>query len=107
MTVEAEAPPVVVDAGLPALTRATLVDVMHRRLGFSKRECASLVEDLLQLVEDGLMEDGRVKIVGFGTFEVRERPARIGRNPLTGEPMPIEAGRKVGFRGGKALKASV
>lgn len=107
MTVEAEAPPVVVDAGLPALTRATLVDVMHRRLGFSKRECASLVEDLLQLVEDGLMEDGRVKIVGFGTFEVREKRSRLGRNPATEEALTIDARRVVTFRPSKALRASM
>lgn len=55
----------------------------------------------------GLREDGSVTIAGFGTFEVKERKARTGRNPHTGEPIQIAAGRRVGFRMGKALRKSV
>ena len=56
---------------------------------------------------DGLKTDGSVTITGFGTFEVKERKARMGRNPHTGAPIPIKAGKRVGFRVGKALKESV
>lgn len=65
------------------------------------------MDTVLDGITNGLRDDGTVTLTGFGTFEVRERPARVGRNPMTGEPMPIAAGRKVGFRGGKGLKASV
>ena len=58
-------------------------------------------------VERGLREDRNVTIAGFGTFEVKDRKARTGRNPHTGEPIQIEAGRRVGFRMGKALRESV
>jgi DNA-binding protein HU-beta len=54
-----------------------------------------------------LREEQSVTIAGFGTFEVKLRKARVGRNPHTGEPLKIEAGRRVGFRMGKALRDSV
>ncbi|MBL6721405.1 MAG: HU family DNA-binding protein [Planctomycetes bacterium] len=89
------------------MNKGRLVEVVARELCVSRLQASRLVDTVLDGIVEGLKEDGSVTLTGFGTFEVRERPARIGRNPLTGEPMPIEAGRKVGFRGGKALKASV
>jgi DNA-binding protein HU-beta len=66
-----------------------------------------LVDTVLGGIREGLQSDKSVTLTGFGTFEVKERKARIGRNPQTGEPIQIESGRRVGFRVGKALKESV
>ena len=66
-----------------------------------------MVDTVLAGIQKGLREDNCVTIAGFGTFEVKARKARVGRNPHTGEPIRIEAGRRVGFRMGKALRESV
>jgi DNA-binding protein HU-beta len=66
-----------------------------------------LVDTVLGGIREGLQSDRSVTLTGFGTFEVKDRKARIGRNPQTGEPIQIESGRRVGFRVGKALKDSV
>ncbi len=89
------------------MNKGNLVEVIAKELCVSRLQASRLVDTVLEGITDGLREDGTVTLTGFGTFEVRERPARVGRNPMTGDPMPIAAGRKVGFRGGKALKASV
>lgn len=65
------------------------------------------MDTVLAGIQKGLREDQSVTIAGFGTFEVKARKARTGRNPHTGEPIRIEAGRRVGFRMGKALRESV
>ncbi len=78
-----------------------------QRLSTSKLQAARLVDSVLDEIQEGLRDDGTVTITGFGTFEVKERKARVGRNPSTGAPMPIEAGRRVGFRVGKGLRESV
>ena len=66
-----------------------------------------MVDTVMGGILKGLREDRSVTIAGFGTFEVKSRKARIGRNPHTGEPIQIEAGKRVGFRMGKALRESV
>ena len=73
----------------------------------SRLGAARLVDAVLSGVLKGLREDQSVTIAGFGTFEVKDRKARLGRNPHTGEPIQIEAGRRVGFRMGKTLRESV
>ena len=73
----------------------------------SRLVAARLVDAVLSGVLKGLREDQSVTIAGFGTFEVKDRKARLGRNPHTGEPIQIEAGRRVGFRMGKTLRESV
>ena len=82
---------------------------MHvaRELHTSKLQAGRLVDTVLDGIKEGLKTDNSVTLTGFGTFEVKERKARMGRNPHTGAPIPIEAGRRVGFRVGKALKDSV
>ena len=77
-------------------------DLRTSRLGASR-----LVDAVLEGIQVGLREDGNVTIAGFGTFEVKDRKARAGRNPHTGEPIQIQAGRRVGFRMGKSLRESV
>ncbi len=78
-----------------------------RELHTSKLQAGRLVDAVLDGIKEGLVEDGTVTITGFGTFEVKDRKARVGRNPHTGAPIRIKAGRRVGFRVGKTLKECV
>ena len=80
---------------------------MAEELRTSRLGAARLVDTVMNGILKGLREDRSVTIAGFGTFEVKDRKARVGRNPHTGEPIQIAAGRRVGFRMGKALRESV
>ena len=104
---EAEGPPVAVQSARPALTRARLADALHRRVGMSKKDCSLLVDDLFDIVEEGLIRDGKVKLTGFGSFVVHEKAARRGRNPHTAEDLIIAARRVVTFRPSKGLRAAL
>ena len=73
----------------------------------SKAHAERAVNAVLAAVERGLQVEGEVQIVGFGTFQVKERKARMGRNPQTKEPMEIAASKTVGFRPGTGLRGSV
>jgi len=70
----------------------------------SKAAAERALSAVLDGIEAGLQKDGEVQLVGFGTFRVKDRPAREGRNPLTGEKMKIKASRTVAFKVGAALK---
>ena len=89
------------------MNKSQLVAYVANELRTSRFGAARLVDAVLAGVERGLREDRNVTIAGFGTFEVKDRKARTGRNPHTGEPIQIGAGRRVGFRMGKALRESV
>ena len=89
------------------MNKSHLIQYVARELQTSKLQAGRLVDTVLDGVKDGLKTDGSVAITGFGTFEVKDRKARLGRNPHTGAPIPIKAGKRVGFRVGKALKESV
>jgi DNA-binding protein HU-beta len=89
------------------VNKSQLVTRVATRLGLSQHRAQGLVEVVLDGIVEGLREDQAVTISGFGTFEVKARKARLGRNPHTGAPIQIQAGRRVGFRVGRALKASV
>jgi DNA-binding protein HU-beta len=89
------------------VNKSHLIQYVARELQTSKLQAGRLVDTVLDGVKDGLKADGSVTITGFGTFEVKDRKARMGRNPHTGAPIPIKAGKRVGFRVGKALKESV
>jgi len=89
------------------VNKSQLVAFVADSLRTSRFGAARLVDAVLAGVERGLREDRNVTIAGFGTFEVKDRKARTGRNPHTGEPIQIGAGRRVGFRMGKALRESV
>jgi DNA-binding protein HU-beta len=86
------------------VNKSQLVERVARDLRTSRLQAARLVQSVLDAVESGLREDGSVTLTGFGTFEVKDRKARTGRNPHTGEAIDIVAGRRVGFRVGKALR---
>ena len=89
------------------MNKSQLVAQVAEELRISRLGSARLVDAVLGGIRRGLREDGSVTIAGFGTFEVKARKARVVRNPHTGEPIQIQAGRRIGFRMGKALRESV
>ena len=89
------------------MNKSHLIAHVAKELHTSRLQAQYLVDTVLSGIRQGLQTDRSVTLTGFGTFEVKERKARIGRNPQTGEPIQIQAGRRVGFRVGKALKESV
>lgn len=90
-----------------ALTKADMAERLFEELGLNKREAKELVEQFFEEIRSAL-EDGRqVKLSGFGNFDLREKNERPGRNPKTGEEIPISARRVVTFRSGQKLKARV
>ena len=86
------------------LTRADLAEAVYQEVGLSRSESAQLVDTILTEIGDSLVEDGIVKISSFGTFSVRRKGQRIGRNPKTGEEVPILPRRVLVFRPSQVLK---
>ena len=91
----------------PTLTKAELADLLFDRLGLNKRESKDMVEAFFEIVHGSLVEGHDVKLSGFGNFDLRQKNQRPGRNPKTGEEIPISARRVVTFRAGQKLKARV
>lgn len=89
------------------LTRMDLSEAVFREVGLSRNESALLVERVLEIMSDSLVENGQVKISSFGTFSVRSKTARIGRNPKTGEEVPILPRRVLTFRPSHLMKDRV
>ena len=86
------------------VTRADLSEAVYRELGLSRAESAGLVEAILEQIAEALARGEKVKISSFGTFEVREKRGRVGRNPKTGEEAPIDPRRVLAFRPSHVLK---
>src|ERR1700730_7703195 len=89
------------------VTRAHLAEMIHAEVGLSRNECADLLESVLSRVSTTLESGESVKISGFGTFSVRQKGRRVGRNPKTGEEVPILPRRVLVFRPRPVLKARV
>ena len=89
------------------ITRSDLSEAVYREIGLSRNESAEMVETVLDRIATALVDGDAVKISSFGTFEVREKGARIGRNPKTGEEVPIEPRRVLAFRPSHILKSRV
>ncbi|MBK1635951.1 integration host factor subunit alpha [Rhodovulum adriaticum] len=89
------------------LTRMDLTEAVFRAVGLSRNESADLVESVLQHMSDALVDGETVKISSFGTFSVREKAARVGRNPKTGEEVPILPRRVLTFRPSHLMKERV
>ena len=89
------------------LTRMELSEAVFRTVGLSRNESADLVESVLNHLSDALVAGETVKISSFGTFSVREKSARIGRNPKTGEEVPIQPRRVLTFRPSHLMKDRV
>ncbi|MCW8946912.1 integration host factor subunit alpha [Sedimenticola selenatireducens] len=90
-----------------ALTKADIAEKLFDELGLNKREAKEMVEMFFEKVRISLQEGSQVKLSGFGNFDLREKKERPGRNPKTGEEIPISARRVVTFRPGQKLKARV
>lgn len=89
------------------ITRADLTDAVYRSLGISRNESSAFVERILDEVALTLEKNETVKISSFGTFSVREKKLRMGRNPKTGEEVPIEPRRVITFRASHVLKDQI
>ena len=86
------------------VTRSDLAEAVYREVGLSRNDSAEMVEGILRHISDSLVSGETVKISSFGAFAVREKGARIGRNPKTGEEVPIEPRRVLVFRPSHILK---
>src|SRR5580692_5910039 len=89
------------------ITRAHIAEMIYTQVGLSRNESADLLEDVLDRIASRLERGETVKISGFGTFSVRQKGRRIGRNPKTGEEVPILPRRVLVFRPSHVLKAHV
>lgn len=92
---------------MSALTKAQMADRLFEELGLNKREAKEIVEMFFDEIRNSLEGNEQVKLSGFGNFDLREKGERPGRNPKTGEEIPISARRVVTFRPGQKLKARV
>jgi integration host factor subunit alpha len=95
------------DGDAPTLTKAELAELLFERLGLNKRESKDMVEAFFEFVHASLAQGDDVKLSGFGNFQVRRKAPRPGRNPRTGESIPIRARNVVTFHASHKLKAVV
>ncbi|MCM5569336.1 integration host factor subunit alpha [Burkholderiaceae bacterium FT117] len=102
----------IADAGGPSaeqftLTKAELAEMLFERVGLNKREAKDMVETFFDEIRGALERGECVKLSGFGNFQLRDKPQRPGRNPKTGEEIPISARRVVTFHASQKLKAQI
>ena len=90
-----------------SLTKADIADRLFDEVGLNKREAKEFVDAFFEAIKNALEEGENVKLSGFGNFQLREKNQRPGRNPKTGEEIPISARRVVTFRPGQKLRARV
>ena len=93
------------DAG--TLTRADLAESLHREVGLSRADSASIVEKILEHMCEALSKGENIKISGFGTFVLRDKGQRIGRNPKTGVEVPIAPRRVLTFRASQMMRERI
>ena len=91
----------------PALTKAQLADLLFEEIGLNKRESKEMVDAFFEQISQALVSGDEVKLSGFGNFQLRTKAPRPGRNPRTGELIPIQARRVVTFHASQKLKDSV
>jgi integration host factor subunit alpha len=94
-------------SSIETLTRAEIAEAMNRKIGLSRSESLALVESILGHMSDALASGQNLKISGFGTFLLRDKAQRIGRNPKTGVEVPITSRRVLTFRASQMLKDRV
>ncbi len=92
---------------MTTLTKAELADLLYEQVGLNKREAKEMVEAFFEEIRSQLQAGEEVKLSGFGNFQLREKPQRPGRNPKTGEAIPIAARRVVTFHPSQKLKSMV
>ncbi len=91
----------------PALTKAQLAEMLFEQIGLNKRESKDMIEAFFDLMSESLVDGNDVKISGFGNYQIRTKAPRPGRNPRTGEAIPIAARRVVTFHASHKLKAQI
>lgn len=91
----------------PALTKAQLADLLFEQIGLNKRESRDMIDAFFDLITSSLVDGKDVKISGFGNFQIRHKAPRPGRNPRTGEIIPIKARRVVTFHSSHKLKQQI
>ena len=89
------------------MTKADIVEGVYEKVGFSKKESAEIVELVFDTLKETLERGDKVKISGFGNFQVRQKKARVGRNPQTGKEIEISARRVLTFRPSQVLKSAL
>lgn len=89
------------------MNKTELINAIAEKTELSKKDSEKVLKAFIDVVTEELQKGEKVQLVGFGTFEVSERPARVGRNPQTKEQMTIEASKAPKFKAGKALKDAV
>ena len=94
-------------SSIDTLTRAEIAEAMNRKIGLSRTESLALVESILGHMSDALADGQNLKVSGFGTFLLRDKAQRIGRNPKTGVEVPITSRRVLTFRASQMLKDRV
>ena len=92
---------------LPTLTKAELAELLFEQVGLNKREAKDMVETFFDEIRNALERGEAVKLSGFGNFQLRDKPQRPGRNPKTGDEIPITARRVVTFHASQKLKGMV
>ena len=92
---------------MTALTKAEMAEQLFEDLGLNKREAKEIVEAFFEEIRQSLENNEQVKLSGFGNFDLRDKRSRPGRNPKTGQDIPISARRVVTFKPGQKLKARV
>ena len=89
------------------LTKSDIVEDLNNEIGLNKREAKELVDSVFETIKETLINGEEVKVSGFGNFQLKDKPARPGRNPRTGEDVEISARRVVTFKSGQKLKEKV
>lgn len=89
------------------MNKAQLIEVIAKESGLKKKEAEAAVNAFMEAVSGALEDGDKVQLIGFGTFEVKDKPAREGHNPATGEKISIPASKRPGFTASKALKDRV
>jgi len=89
------------------VTRADLAETLYREIGLSRIESSELVESIIDYISDTLLKGEKVKLAGFGTFSLRDKNERIGRNPKTGKVVPITSRRVIVFKPSQVLRERV
>jgi len=89
------------------MTKVDIVENIYEKVGFSKKEVAKIVESIFDIIKDGLQQEEKIKISGFGNFIVRKKRARRGRNPQTGDDIEISPRRILTFKPSQVLKGAL
>lgn len=89
------------------MNKMELIGAAAEKAGMTKKDADAAIRAMLEAIEEALVKGEKIQLMGFGTFEIRERPARQGKNPRTGEAVSIPAARVPVFKAGKALRDAV